>query len=822
MSIGIIDKIKPKNGGQFPVYEDVDALGGFQVQPTITSMNAIPSANQKIGMLVYVVANDTFYQLITIGNPGTWTVTSLSGSLLGDVTGAVGANTVINIHGASVPASGSLITGNVLQVTGSSALGYSSINLAGGGNFVTGLLPAINQAPQTLIGDVTGSVASNKVVAITGSSGSVQISAIISGLTSGSGSPLSYGIANIVMPSDANLTLPAAQFAQPILRITSTPTLTATRSIILPITNGAKYDVFNNTTGTQSLLFIGSSGTGVTIPNGIKANIYFDGTNYVPSGIIVGGDLSATTNIAQTVSKLQGNAVESGILGPTQDGYVLTWRNSDNQWEPLPSTAEAVNMIGDVIGTTSANDVASITGSGGIVQISATLEGSLSGSGTPLSYGISNIVMPSDANLTLSISQFTSPILRITSTPTLTTTRSIILPAHSGAKYDVYNNTTGSQSLLFIASTGSGVTVPHGIKAGIYFDGTNYVPDGLIVGGDLSAVNDISQKVIGIDGYAINQNITPTNGQVLAYNSLDGFLEWQTPSSSGTIDGYSVSLGGPIVGQSLVYDNYDGLLEWKSFGTGIYGDGSDGSAICDGTTSVNGMSLAGGNYTLTRDVYFINLIVNTSVNVLGGGYRIFVNNTLTVNGSINVDGQSGTAGGAAGSPPQGVGTHYLGGGSPGLTGSVGGTSNGYGGSGGNCSFGTTGGVVTPPPAGSGGIHSIDVVNGYVSEGGIPVNVTALVLQGGGGGGGAGASTGGGGGGVLVVVALSLVGTGRISANGGAGMFATYYSGGGGGGFIILVTRISNGWSGTIGANGGAAGGPGAFAGGIGTIVQLTE
>jgi len=54
------------------------------------------------------------------------------------------------------------------------------------------------------------------------------------------------------------------------------------------------------------------------------------------------------------------------------------------------------------------------------------------------------------------------------------------------------------------------------------------------------------------------------------------------------------------------------------------------------------------------------------------------------------------------------------------------------------------------------------------------------------------------------------------------MFATYYSGGGGGGFIILVTRISNGWSGTIGANGGAAGGPGAFAGGIGTIVQLTE
>lgn len=37
------------------------------------------------------------------------------------------------------------------------------------------------------------------------------------------------------------------------------------------------------------------------------------------------------------VVALQGNAVQSGTLGSGQDGYVLTWKNSDNEWEAKPS-----------------------------------------------------------------------------------------------------------------------------------------------------------------------------------------------------------------------------------------------------------------------------------------------------------------------------------------------------------------------------------------------------------------------------------------------------------------------------------------------------
>jgi hypothetical protein len=50
-----------------------------------------------------------------------------------------------NLNGSTVPAGGSLTTGNVLQVSGSSALTYGAVNLAGGSNYVTGSLPATNQ-----------------------------------------------------------------------------------------------------------------------------------------------------------------------------------------------------------------------------------------------------------------------------------------------------------------------------------------------------------------------------------------------------------------------------------------------------------------------------------------------------------------------------------------------------------------------------------------------------------------------------------------------------------------------------------------------------
>ncbi|HEY5268670.1 MAG TPA: hypothetical protein VII94_06150, partial [Candidatus Saccharimonadales bacterium] len=82
----------------------------------------------------------------------------------GDLSGTVSNQNVINIHGASVPISGALVTGNVLQVSGISSLTYSAINLAGGSNYISGILPISNG------GTGLGSVGSlNQILQSTGS-----------------------------------------------------------------------------------------------------------------------------------------------------------------------------------------------------------------------------------------------------------------------------------------------------------------------------------------------------------------------------------------------------------------------------------------------------------------------------------------------------------------------------------------------------------------------------------------------------------------------------------------------------------------------------
>ena len=81
------------------------------------------------------------------------------------------------------------------------------------------------------------------------------------------------------MASDANKTLTQAEAAAQILEFTST-SLGATRDIVLPLIP-RQWTVFNNTTGGQSLQFIGATGTGVTVANAKRAIIYADGTNIV-------------------------------------------------------------------------------------------------------------------------------------------------------------------------------------------------------------------------------------------------------------------------------------------------------------------------------------------------------------------------------------------------------------------------------------------------------------------------------------------------------------------------------------------------------------
>lgn len=107
------------------------------------------------------------------------------------------------------------------------------------------------------------------------------------------------GVAAVSFTSDANKTLTANNGASDEARnaaliCTSVGSLTATRDLIIPAKTKL-YLVHNNTTGGQSIRVIAATGTGITIPNGKKRFVFFDGTNVVdaitdlPSGTTIGG-----------------------------------------------------------------------------------------------------------------------------------------------------------------------------------------------------------------------------------------------------------------------------------------------------------------------------------------------------------------------------------------------------------------------------------------------------------------------------------------------------------------------------------------------------
>jgi hypothetical protein len=156
------------------------------------------------------------FVLTTTGGATVWAAAASGGitQLTGDVTAGPGsgsvAATVVRINGATVPAAGALTVGNGLYVTGASALGYSALNLAGGANFVTGLLPVSNIAPSGTNGFVLTTVGGATVwAAAGGGSGITQLTQdVLAGPGTGSQAATVAqitgvaGVANVVSGTD--------------------------------------------------------------------------------------------------------------------------------------------------------------------------------------------------------------------------------------------------------------------------------------------------------------------------------------------------------------------------------------------------------------------------------------------------------------------------------------------------------------------------------------------------------------------------------------------------------------------------------------------
>ncbi len=282
----------------------------------------------------------------------------------------------------------------------------------------------------------------------------------------------------------------------------------------------------------------------------------------------------------------------------------------------------------------------------------------------------------------------------------------------------------------------------------------------------------------------------------------------------------------------------DGLRLYISADS-IFGGGTDGAAVFDGSGAVTGCSRVGSTYTATRDLFFTNATFSASVTLKMVGYRLYVNGTLNMSAAgcvIHCNGLSAsgrTAGAAAGALLSSTGAGGDGGASGGANNGTAGSSitsalgaaggAGGNGAGGGAAAGTATTAASTPTDGS--IYVMQSLTTGLLLGISGVKVVQGGSGGGGGGGGTGAGGGGGGGGGVLVVCARLVNLGNtsvISATGGSGAAGSGGAnagggGGGGGGGVIFVYRakaagndpssqisVANGAGGT-GTAGGASG-----------------
>ena len=189
------------------------------------------------------------------------------------------------------------------------------------------------------------------------------------------------GVITIAM-SDANYTMSNFNGVVDEARnqvLVLTGSLTATRNLIAPLVEKT-YVIQNSTSGSQSVQVIGSSGLGVTIPNGIAAYVYCDGVNFYNaiSGSVgnytVNGNLAVTGTTALTGALTASTATFSGAISsvsPTFTGTptVPTAAPGTNTTQAASTafTTAAITVATGSLGTMSTQNANNVSITGGTI-----------------------------------------------------------------------------------------------------------------------------------------------------------------------------------------------------------------------------------------------------------------------------------------------------------------------------------------------------------------------------------------------------------------------------------------------------------------------
>lgn len=149
--------------------------------------------------------------------------------------------------------------------------------------------------------------------------------------------------------------------------ITITGTLSQQRNIIAPLAKKV-FTFRNSTTGGFSIQVIGSSGTGVIIPNGATTSVYCDGTNFLPLNTGAAGNFSVSGNLAVT-----GTTTLTGALSASSASFsgLVTATSPAFSGTPTATTAPAGTNTTQI--ATTAFAIANGFPAGGIIMWSGSI-----------------------------------------------------------------------------------------------------------------------------------------------------------------------------------------------------------------------------------------------------------------------------------------------------------------------------------------------------------------------------------------------------------------------------------------------------------------
>lgn len=188
--------------------------------------------------------------------------------------------------------------------------------------------------------------------------------------------------------TNTNATQAARNF---VLNVTSSVSLTTTRTLFVPAIN-KPYLVENNTTGGQSILVSNSTGTGVTIPNGKRAFVFNNGTNVVDgvnyiSSLVLGAALPLTSGgTGQTTANAAFNALAPAQT--TANGKYLKSDGTNTSWDAIDLGTSDISGILPVLN--GGTGVTTSTGTGNnVLSNSPTLV--TPALGTPASGTMTNV-----------------------------------------------------------------------------------------------------------------------------------------------------------------------------------------------------------------------------------------------------------------------------------------------------------------------------------------------------------------------------------------------------------------------------------------------